>query len=217
MPHLTVEGTATFPANNLQDPGFFTSVSSNGTTAGSAILWAVTRPADPTTTLVTLYAFAAQVSTSGRFQQLFSAPAGVWPYTGVNANIVPVVANGKVYVASYQLLAIFGDTSSAATAKLAANAATIAPRPAASPDSPHAVSGTLLEVSGSTLTLTTRTGKTTKVDASQAIKDQRIGAPLKPGLHLTALGPSLNDAGVLKATAIIRAKGASGSFWPKDH
>jgi PQQ enzyme repeat len=215
-PHLTHEGTATLPASE-QDPGFFTSVSSNGTAAGSAIIWAVTRPADPTTNLVTLYAFAAQASTSGGFQQLFSAPAGVWPFTGINANIVPVVANGKVYVASYQLLAIFGDTASAATAKRAANAATIAPRPAVSPDSPHAVSGTLLEVSGSTLTLTTRTGKTTKVDASQAIKDQRIGAPLKPGLHLTALGSSLNDAGVLKATAIIRAKGTSGNFWPKDH
>jgi len=39
---------------------------------------------------------------------LFQGAAGTWPYTGGNANIVPVVANGKVYVASYKELAIFG-------------------------------------------------------------------------------------------------------------
>ncbi len=209
-PHLTHEGTATLAADG-QDPGFFTSVSSNGIATGSAIIWAVSRPSDPNTNFVTLYAFAAQASTSGSLQQLFSATAGVWPFTGTNANIVPVVANGKVYVASYKTLAIFGATTGTSTA------ATIAPLPVASPDSPHAVSGTLLEVSGETLTLTTRTGKTTKVDASQAIKDQKVGAPLKPGLAFTALGLSFNDVGVLKATAIIRAKGTSGNSWPKDH
>lgn len=213
-PHLTHEGTATLAANG-QDPGFFTSVSSNVIANGSAIIWAVSRPSDPNTNFVTLYAFAAQASTSGSLQQLFSATAGVWPYTGINANIVPVVANGKVYVASYKTLAIFGTP---ATTNLANNAgATIVPLPVASPDSPHAVSGTLLEVNGQTLTLTTRTGKTTKVDASRAIKDQRVGAPLRPGLPLTALGSSLNEVGVLKATAIIRAKGTSGNSWPKDH
>jgi hypothetical protein len=31
---------------------------------------------------------------------LFSQPAGWWPNSGGNANIVPVVSNGRVYVAS---------------------------------------------------------------------------------------------------------------------
>ena len=84
-----------------QNPGFFTSVSSNGTTAGSAVIWAVNRPFD-TMMDVTLYAFDASTGT-----QLSSATAGTWPTTH-NANIVPTVANGKVYVASYKMLSIFG-------------------------------------------------------------------------------------------------------------
>ena len=84
-----------------QDPGFFTSISSNGTTAGSAVIWAVNRPFD-TTKDVTLYAFDAAAGT-----QLFSAVAGSWP-SSKNANLVPTVANGKVYVASYKMLSIFG-------------------------------------------------------------------------------------------------------------
>lgn len=87
-----------------QDPGFFTSISSNGTTAGSAVIWAVNRPFD-TTKDVTLYAFDAAVGTP-----LFSAVAGSWPIT-TNSNIVPTVANGKVYVASDKVLSIFGVAS----------------------------------------------------------------------------------------------------------
>jgi len=39
---------------------------------------------------------------------LFSATAGSWPNIGGNYNQVPVVANGKVYVASYKQLSVFG-------------------------------------------------------------------------------------------------------------
>jgi hypothetical protein len=39
---------------------------------------------------------------------LFQSPAGSWPNLVNNANLVPVVANGKVFVASYQQLQIFG-------------------------------------------------------------------------------------------------------------
>jgi hypothetical protein len=39
---------------------------------------------------------------------LFQGTAGTWPNTGGNANIVPVVVNGKVYVASNKQLNIFG-------------------------------------------------------------------------------------------------------------
>ena len=103
-PTLTPEATATI--NSGQHAGFFTSVSSNGTNAGSAIIWAVGRPtgAGANPTAVTLFAFAATPSSgSTTLTQLFSAPAGSWPNTGGDANIVPVVANGKVFVASAYL------------------------------------------------------------------------------------------------------------------
>jgi hypothetical protein len=206
--HLVPEATAPITPS-FQDPGFFTSVSSDGTKAG-AIIWAIGRPTDPNTTYVTLYAFSAAAS-GGTLSQLYSSPAGSWPNTGGDANIVPVVANGKVYVASYQTLTIFGPGASGA-----ANIG-VQPRPAASPASPHAVSGTLAEVSGSTLTLETRTGTSATVDASQAIKNRRVGTPLKPGVPLTVLGSSLNGAGALVAEAITRAKGSSGKGWPPDH
>ena len=102
-PHLVQEGSATIPVSG-QDPGFFTTVSSNSAQAGSAIIWAVGRPT--TSPTLTLYAFAA-TEAGGTYQQLYSAPAGIWPVLH-DADTVPVVANGKVYVASYKMLAIFG-------------------------------------------------------------------------------------------------------------
>ena len=42
-----------------QDAGFFTSVSSNGTQAGTAVIWAVSRPTDTNPANVLLYAFNA--------------------------------------------------------------------------------------------------------------------------------------------------------------
>jgi hypothetical protein len=36
---------------------------------------------------------------------------GTWPNLRGNANIVPMVANGNVFVASYQTLTIFGPLS----------------------------------------------------------------------------------------------------------
>lgn len=93
------EGSPALPS------GFFTSVSSDGT--GSPIIWALARPLSTTQTATTLYAFNP-IAHGGSMIQLFSAVAGNWPYYTGNYNQVPVVANGKVYVASYQQLQIFG-------------------------------------------------------------------------------------------------------------
>ena len=41
-------------------------------------------------------------------KQLFKGVAGAWPNLGGDANLVPVVANGLVFVASNQQLQIFG-------------------------------------------------------------------------------------------------------------
>lgn len=56
---LVTDSAFTSPSiSTAQNPGFFTSVSSNGTTAGSAVIWAVNRPiASPYD--VSLYAFDA--------------------------------------------------------------------------------------------------------------------------------------------------------------
>jgi hypothetical protein len=91
---------------NPSNSGFFTSVSSHG--AQNPIIWAVGRPGRGTTDIV-LSAFAPQQGkTAGEMQRLFQGVVGTWPNTNALANLVPVVANGRVYVAGYQQLAIYG-------------------------------------------------------------------------------------------------------------
>jgi hypothetical protein len=84
--------------------GFFTSVSSNG--SSNAIIWALSRPS-PTQSTVSLYAFDPDVGGT-TMKQLFEGTAGTWPTDGSNTNLVPAVANGKVFVASYKELVILG-------------------------------------------------------------------------------------------------------------
>jgi len=88
-----------------QNGGFFTSISSNGT--ADPIIWALSRPLSRNSSSTTLYAFNPD-SGGSTMAILFSATAGSWPNIGGNYNQVPVVANGKVYVASYKQLSVFG-------------------------------------------------------------------------------------------------------------
>lgn len=88
-----------------QDPGFFTSVSSNGN--ASPIIWALSRPLSKQFANIQLYAFNPE-SGGKTMAQLFRAAAGPWPNQGGNSNLVPTVANGMVYVASFRQLKIFG-------------------------------------------------------------------------------------------------------------
>ncbi len=211
-PHLVAEGAANIVggSENTQDPGFFTSISSNGVQPGTAIIWAVGRPGLSRT--VTLSAYAATVERqTGDCRLLYSSPAGPWPNVNANANIVPVVANGKVYVAANQTLTIFGANGQSVAQIAPLTSHQLAP---ASPDSPHMLTGTLLSVSGSTLTFRTRTGQTVKIDDVLAVHDQQV-APLRIGGQFTALGSSFNSLGDLQATAIGRAKG-SPELWLPD-
>ena len=73
-PALTLEASSPQLAITSQDPGFFTSVSSNGTTPNTAIIWAVGRPAG-NGNQVTLYAFNGTAH-SGTLAQLWSGSAG---------------------------------------------------------------------------------------------------------------------------------------------
>jgi hypothetical protein len=98
-----------------QDSGFFTSVSCSisgvACAAGTEVMWAVSRPqtgANPPLTAVNLYAFSP-VPVGGHFPIIYGpVQAGSWPVKLSNANIVPVVSNGRVYVASSKQLTIFG-------------------------------------------------------------------------------------------------------------
>ena len=103
-----------------------------------------------------LFAFKAEPQ-GGRIETLYQATAGYWDSTGGNANIAPVVANGKVYVASYEQLDIFGVGGNKGVPK----------RPAGlgshrAVQAPNQISGMLLEVGSSFLTLQSRTGSFVK-------------------------------------------------------
>ncbi len=90
-----------------QFPGFFTSISSNGTS--NAIIWALAHPPNSSVlSPVYLYAFNPDATTGSTMTQLFKGVGGVWPNLGGNSNLVPVVANGEVFVASNKELQIFG-------------------------------------------------------------------------------------------------------------
>ncbi len=104
---LTEEASAAIQSpNSGQDPGFFTTVSSNGNGPNeNAIIWAVSRPSGVNNT-VYLYAINA-APLNGTLPLLGQYAAGQWNLTR-DANIKPVVANGQVFVASDHVLTIFG-------------------------------------------------------------------------------------------------------------
>ncbi|MGA2047530.1 MAG: hypothetical protein ABSG96_07545 [Terracidiphilus sp.] len=91
---------------SLHDPGFFTSISSDGSKPDTAIIWAVGHGSGNDNS-VTLHAFDA-TPVHGAFRVLWSGVAGSWGSNSLNPNIVPTVANGHVYVASVKELRIFG-------------------------------------------------------------------------------------------------------------
>ena len=104
-PTVSLSLTAVSPSlPNVQDPGFFTSISSNGTS--NAIVWAVSRPINSQPATIRLYAF--NPDSGSTMKQLYRSAAGLWPNLGGNSNLVPVVANGHVFVASNKLLKVFG-------------------------------------------------------------------------------------------------------------
>ena len=77
---------------------------------------------------------------------MFSGGAGTWPNVGGNSNTVPVVANGKVYVASYEQLSIFGLGAGPAAAVTAnpSDAIRASAVQIALPAGQHEISGTVV-------------------------------------------------------------------------
>jgi len=92
---------------STQFPGFFTSISSNGTS--NAIVWALSHPYSAKDVGVFLYAF--NPDSGSPMTRLFHGLAGHWPNFNGNSNLIPVVANGEVFVATNKQLQIFGLTT----------------------------------------------------------------------------------------------------------
>jgi hypothetical protein len=194
------------PIPNGQNGGFFTSVSSNGTAAGTQVIWAVSRPTDSNPANIYLYAFDPSGNT------LYSGLAGNWPNVSGNSNIVPTVANGKVYVASYQELAIFG---------LAASGAKPATLPPVKPPGirvplaagEHDIFGTTRIINGNLIRITRRDGSTTVIDSRIAEQQYRMAQP-SVGDGLEARG-TFDTLGILHANTILHALNNS-AMWPAD-
>jgi len=192
------------------DPGFFTTVSSNGTQSGTAVIWALARAdgGDPNT-IEYLWAF----DPANGAASLFTAAAGSWPFAGnSNANLVPVVANGHVFVASYGNLSIFGLSPTGAK-----HPAFVAPpRPAAMvfKDAPHELYGTVTKIDGTTLSLRARDGRVVKVDVAGAASAAHMAPPAEG--HASLVRGSYNHDGTLVAKYLLHAK-ASPATWPADH
>ncbi len=206
---LTEESQTAIPGG--QDPGFFTSISSNGTQAGSAVIWAVSRPINTKSANVTLYAI--DPATGG---VIYSAVAGTWPNAPANADIVPTVANGRVFVASDGELTIFGLGDPMGQAERAAMTATRAAARARvnsvlklAPGE-HAIYGHILSVDGSSLILQRRDGERTRVDTTAA-SDQMGRAFVAPGKAVLVIGAYAAD-GTLEARHLERAKPSADSW-----
>jgi hypothetical protein len=235
-PATTLLPAGTSSLSTGQDPGFFTTVSCNGAGAfgnctNTPIIWAVSRPLSSTSTGVKLYAFSG-LAVNGSYPLLFGpTQVGSWPNLGGNANIVPTVSNGLVYVASNKLLTILKEGAAAAASAEAAAVLPVAQAAAAPSTSGFAISGTLDSVNGSVLTLTNRNGKERLINASKAIADGLIAPVLTAGDAYTAVGSSFTSSGALQADAIYRAKcrqhneaagdltaqpACTGDQWPPD-
>lgn len=110
-PYLVQQSTTgpTVVAGLPDQGGTMPVISSNGTTSGSAVVWFIQRPSTSSImnpgTPVTLWAYSGADLTT----PLFSAQAGTWLNANhSNAELVPTVSNGRVYIASNKQLQIFG-------------------------------------------------------------------------------------------------------------
>jgi hypothetical protein len=183
--------------------------------ASTQIIWALGRPTGGKNAL-TLYAFNGTASGSS-LPLLWTGTAGAWPNTGGNANLVPTVANGRVYVASYKSLAIFGlrppERKGRFAPRLSAQTEALfqqapPPREMFGPQ----FWGTIRNIDGNDITLELRTGEMLKVDLTTALKNESSVVPVV-GRHVVVNG-TMNEKGVLEGETMLHAKGPS--LWGPD-
>jgi len=194
-------------------------VSSNGTTPGSAVVWFIQRPTtssdqDPGTPIV-LHAFSgADLS-----QELFSSQAGTWTHAvNSNANLVPTVANGKVYVASNKQLQIFGLLSGRPSTKASAAKAPApslpdvvsCPREVAplavvegGASGVHEFHGRVCQVSGNQLRVALTGQQSISVDVTRALAQHR-SVLLTPGRPVKVRA-TIDEKGLAHAQRVLHA------------
>jgi hypothetical protein len=210
-----------FDTDGLPDyGGAIPVVSSNGTAAGTAIAWFVQRPTSSSDsnpgTPVTLQAFDA----SNLQRQLVALPAGTWTHAvNSNADLVPTVANGKVYVASNQQVQIFGLLGSQAQRGVLPQElkpsppdvitcpAEVGPQNVIRQTGAHEFTGTVCRLRGNVLTLALRSGLSISVDVS-ANAEMRRPVVLSAGrnVHIRA---TTDAKGVTRARKISPAHALS--------
>jgi len=212
-PQFTFEASAPL-AESAQAGGFFTSISSNDKLSRTAIIWAVGRPVGADKHL-TLYAFDAAAANRA-LTLLWSDVAGNWASSDNSSDVVPTVANGMVYVASYRQLNIFGlkrPQPAAAVASLQVKRLEAAVAgPPSEPASGPTYWGTVLKTEGTHLLLQLRTGRVLDVDISPAVNaDQaRIVTQGEPARVSGVMNPN----GTFEANFVWRAPGQA--LWGED-
>ena len=159
------------------------------------------RPANSNPADVTLYAYDPAAK-----KIVFAQPAGTWPnVAGAHNNTVPAVANGQVFVASYQQLTIWGLTPPSTVVTLSrpvfANPVQLKP-------GEHDIFGTIAAMSGTSITLKRRDGTTSRVTTIGA-----AGARLALGEAVRVVGSGTQNA--LNAKWVARAQSAAAA-WPPD-
>jgi len=205
-PKLTLDKTLG-QVEGVYFPGFLTTVSSNGTKAGTGIVWAMGRPTDFEQEVLKLHAFDAE-----KGGQIFETNAGYWTNSISDSNTVPLVANGKVYIATVKSLTIYGlNTGGKQFAALPPAPKIIDARAILAPGE-HEIRGTVRAISGYKLNVELRDGKMIVIDASKAAAKHDV-APPSVGHALLARGPIEN--GVMKAVVIGHAPD-HGYAWPGD-
>jgi hypothetical protein len=215
---LEASGPVLPQVNPDPDSGFFTTVSSDGTSPNTALIWAIGRPTG-TTNQIKLYAFDGTAA-AGALPQRWSGPIDSWPGIdagGKNMNLVPTVANGRVYAPGYNHLAIFG-LKPAARAKGGAplRQTSVAPSPlATSTPAPAGARywGTITSVKGARIAVRLRTGKVLQVDLSESMKN---GTTINPvvGKNVVING-AVNTSGILEASSMSR--GGARAAWGPDN
>ncbi len=202
-------------------------ISSNGTVAGSAVVWFVQKPSqsfdqNPGTPL-TLRAYDA----SNLSHQLFSTLGGTWTHAvNSNANIVPTVAKGRVYVASNMQLRIYGllgqhdlqkqvdDPILPSTPQTVSCPAGISPAQALRGAGVHDLYGTVCQAGGHELKLALRSGRAISIDTTGAITQYRpVLLTAGRSLHVRL---TVDQAGVAHAQKIAPAHMLSPET-PADH
>ena len=192
----------TGPIQNGQDPGVFTAVSSNG--LKGTVIWATGRPVDVKPGKFKLYAFDAA---SGK--TLFSGDAGVWPFPQNNATIMPLVANGHAFVASYKTLSIFGLSDAPAAALPNVSAPEV--RAELEPGH-HEIYGTVRSIDAHTLSVEKRDGSILAVDVSQARAEHAEAQP-SVGNAVIARGVYARR-NLLMADAVLHSKDNPAMWYP---